>query len=87
VGADEVGTLKGLTERRTILDKLIAEQILARARELWEQVGSLKVRKTRFGIWQSAICKSSQAIPNPPSFLDDLLIQCMPLKERLNEIQ
>ena len=25
MGADEVGTLKGLTERRTILDKLIGE--------------------------------------------------------------
>jgi adenylate cyclase len=30
MGADEVGTLKGLTERRAILDRIIVEQ-----RSLW----------------------------------------------------
>jgi adenylate cyclase len=36
MGADEVGTLKGLTERRAILDRVIGEHrgLIARARPL-----------------------------------------------------
>jgi class 3 adenylate cyclase len=61
MGADEIGTLKGLTERRAILDRFIGEHRGRIANTAGDSVGTQGLADDLRGPWRSAGEEHSRA--------------------------